>query len=123
MVAPRSTGPQVLRSALALFTANPDWLPPLSDAITRAIHAELPELNSDPDLRASTYASTESVLRLLAEMIATDRAPEEVLATALSEAGPRGEEILQQAVHDPEPPVRNMARYLLERGSAVPVLP
>jgi HEAT repeat protein len=45
------------------------------------------------------------------------------VATALSEAGPRGEEILQQAVHDPEPPVRNMARYLLERGSAVPVLP
>jgi HEAT repeat protein len=44
-------------------------------------------------------------------------------ATALSEAGPRGEEILQQALGDPDPPVRNMARYLLERGSAVPVLP
>ena len=44
-------------------------------------------------------------------------------ATALSEAGPPGEEILHQALRDPEPPVRNMARYLLERGSAVPVLP
>jgi HEAT repeat protein len=45
------------------------------------------------------------------------------VATALSEAGPRGEEILQQALCDPDPPVRDMARYLLERGSAVPVLP
>jgi HEAT repeat protein len=44
-------------------------------------------------------------------------------ATALSEAGPRGEEILQQALGDPDPPVRSMARYLLERGTAVPVLP
>jgi HEAT repeat protein len=44
-------------------------------------------------------------------------------ATALSEAGPRGEEILQQALGDPDPPVRNMARYLLERGGGVPVLP
>jgi HEAT repeat protein len=45
------------------------------------------------------------------------------VATALSEAGPRGEEILQQALRDPDLPVRNMARYLLERGGAVPVLP
>jgi HEAT repeat protein len=44
-------------------------------------------------------------------------------ATALSEAGSRGEEILQQALGDPDPPVRNMARYLLERGGAIPVLP
>jgi HEAT repeat protein len=44
-------------------------------------------------------------------------------ATALSEAGPRGEEILHQALRDPDAPVRGMARYLLERGGAVPVLP
>jgi HEAT repeat protein len=44
-------------------------------------------------------------------------------ATALSEAGPRGEEILQKALADPDPPVRSMARYLLERGSTIPVLP
>jgi HEAT repeat protein len=44
-------------------------------------------------------------------------------ATALSEAGSRGEEVLHEAMRDPNPPVRNMARYLLERGGAVPVLP
>ena len=44
-------------------------------------------------------------------------------ATALSEAGSRGEEILKRALADPDPPVRSMARYLLERGSTIPVLP
>jgi HEAT repeat protein len=44
-------------------------------------------------------------------------------ATALSEAGSRGEEILQKALTDPDPPVRSMARYLLERGTTIPVLP
>ncbi len=43
--------------------------------------------------------------------------------TALSEAGPQGMEILQNALNASDPPVRSMARYLLERGSAVPVLP
>ena len=44
-------------------------------------------------------------------------------ATALSEAGAMGVEVLRAALEDPEPPVRSMARYLLERGSAVPALP
>jgi HEAT repeat protein len=44
-------------------------------------------------------------------------------ATALAEAGPQGEEVLQRALRDPQPPVRDMARYLLERGDAVPALP
>lgn len=44
-------------------------------------------------------------------------------ATALAELGPSGEEALQRALRDPEPPVRDMARYLLERGNAVPALP
>jgi HEAT repeat protein len=44
-------------------------------------------------------------------------------ATALSEAGLPGEEVLQRALSDPQPPVREMARYLLERGDAVPALP
>jgi HEAT repeat protein len=44
-------------------------------------------------------------------------------ATALSEAGPEGEQVLQKALSDPNPPVRAMARYLLERGSALPALP
>jgi HEAT repeat protein len=44
-------------------------------------------------------------------------------ATALAESGPAGEEALSQALRDPEPSVRDMARYLLERGEIVPALP
>ena len=73
MATRQSVEPDALRRALAHFTASPEWLADVSEAITEAIHAELPELNADADLRASTYASTESVLRLLAEMIASGR--------------------------------------------------
>jgi len=44
-------------------------------------------------------------------------------ATALAEIGPAGEEALVGALHDPEPSVHEMARYLLERGEAIPALP
>jgi len=44
-------------------------------------------------------------------------------ATALAEAGPIGIEALMRAMLDPLPQVRTMARYLLERGEAVPALP
>jgi HEAT repeat protein len=44
-------------------------------------------------------------------------------ATALAEIGPAGEEALSDALQDPEPLVREMARYLLERGQMVPALP
>jgi HEAT repeat protein len=44
-------------------------------------------------------------------------------ATALAEVGPAGEEALADALKDQEPGVREMARYLVERGDLVPVLP
>ncbi len=44
-------------------------------------------------------------------------------ATALAEGGPPGAEALSSALHDPDPSVRDMARYLLERGDMVPALP
>jgi HEAT repeat protein len=44
-------------------------------------------------------------------------------ATALAEVGPAGEDALSSALHDPDPSVQEMARYLLERGDAVPALP
>lgn len=44
-------------------------------------------------------------------------------ATALAEIGPEGETALRNALTDREPRVREMARYLLGRGSLVPVLP
>jgi hypothetical protein len=65
----------VLRDALAHLTANPAWIPDAAAACTDAIHAALPELNTDADMRSSTYASTESVLRLLAVMVARGRPP------------------------------------------------
>lgn len=44
-------------------------------------------------------------------------------ATALGELGPAGAEALTSALDDPQPAVRDMARYLLERGDLVPALP
>jgi len=44
-------------------------------------------------------------------------------AAALAEIGERGEAALAAALEDPEPRVSGMARYLLERGAAVPALP
>jgi len=44
-------------------------------------------------------------------------------ATALAEVGPSGEHALSEALQDPEPSVRDMARYLLEPRQAVPALP
>jgi HEAT repeat protein len=44
-------------------------------------------------------------------------------ATALAEVGPAGEAALSTALQDPDPSVRDMATYLLERGDTVPALP
>jgi HEAT repeat protein len=44
-------------------------------------------------------------------------------AVALAEVGPAGIEALNAALHDAQPAVRDMARYLLERGETVPALP
>jgi hypothetical protein len=44
-------------------------------------------------------------------------------AVALAELGESGHAALQAAVTDPEPTVRDMARYLVERGPVLPALP
>jgi HEAT repeat protein len=44
-------------------------------------------------------------------------------AVSLAEVGPVGEAELTGALEDGSPAARDMARYLLERGSALPVLP
>src|SRR4051794_3504680 len=58
------------------YTADPDWLPSVARDITDAIHGELTALD-DEDLRTATYASSESVLRLLAYMVRNDVPPRE----------------------------------------------
>ena len=64
-----------MREFILRFTEDPEWLPSVSQDITDAIHAELADVNADPELRASTYASTDSVLRLIVDLSRTGRPP------------------------------------------------
>jgi transposase-like protein len=75
MAAHTATERETLRHLMARFTADPEWLPAISHALTDAIHDEVPQL--DDDLRPATYASTESVLRLMADMVARERSARE----------------------------------------------
>jgi DNA-binding PucR family transcriptional regulator len=56
------------------YTSDPEWLPSVARDVTDAIHARLPALDAD-ELRQATYASSESVLRLLDYMVRNDVAP------------------------------------------------
>jgi hypothetical protein len=66
-----------MRKLVVRFTEDPDWLPSVSRDITDAIHAELPDVDADPELRSSTYASTDSVLRLLADLSRSSLRPQQ----------------------------------------------
>jgi hypothetical protein len=68
---------ELLRDLFARFDADPEWIPAAAREITNAIHAELPELEVDDELRVSTFAGSHSVLRLLADMIELRRPPSE----------------------------------------------
>ena len=68
-----------MRELILRFTENPEWLPSVSQDITEAIHAELADVDADPELRASTYASTDSVLRLIVDLSRTGRPPSEAV--------------------------------------------
>ncbi len=71
----------------------------------------------------SVLGGPESVSRLDAAMRDEHWWVRFYAATALAEAGPEGVEALRSRMLDPVPQVRAMARYLLERGAAVPALP
>jgi DNA-binding PucR family transcriptional regulator len=66
-----------IRRAVEALGPDPRWLSQLASVITDAIHAEMPELNADDELRHGTYASTEGVLRTFVEMVLAGQAPEE----------------------------------------------
>ena len=68
-----------MRELILRFTENPEWLPSVSQDITDAIHAELADVNADPELRVSTYSSTDSVLRLIVDLSRTGRPPTEAV--------------------------------------------
>jgi hypothetical protein len=71
----------------------------------------------------SLFGSPESVPRLSKALRDRQWWVRLYAATALAEVGPAGEEALVEALKDQEPGVREMARYLLERGDLVPALP
>jgi GGDEF-like domain/PucR C-terminal helix-turn-helix domain len=66
-----------LRRAVEALGEDPSWLSGLASQITDAIHAEMPELDADPELRRGTHASTEGVLRTFVEMVFAGQDPEE----------------------------------------------
>jgi HEAT repeat protein len=71
----------------------------------------------------SLFGSPESVPRLSRALRDREWWVRFYAATALAEGGASGAEALSSALQDPEPSVRDMARYLLERGEMVPALP
>jgi DNA-binding PucR family transcriptional regulator len=68
-----------MRALVLSFTEDPAWLRSVSQDITDAIHGELADVDADPELRASTYASTDSVLRLIVDLSRTGRPPSEAV--------------------------------------------
>jgi DNA-binding PucR family transcriptional regulator len=66
-----------MRELVLLFTEDPTWLPSVTRDITDAIHVELADVDEDPELRESTYASTDGVLRLLVDLTRSRRSPQE----------------------------------------------
>ncbi len=64
------------RHLVERYTVDPDWLPSVARDITNAIHAQLPAVEAG-DLGEETYASSESILRLLAYMVRNDVPPSE----------------------------------------------
>jgi hypothetical protein len=71
----------------------------------------------------SLFGSPESIPRLTIALRDQHWWVRFYAATALAESGPPGEEALAGALQDSDPSVRDMARYLLERGDVVPALP
>jgi HEAT repeat protein len=71
----------------------------------------------------SLFGSPESVDRLAAALRDPHWWVRFYAATALAECGPAGGEALFVAKNDQRPEVREMARYLLERGAMIPALP
>jgi len=90
-------------------------------------HARLQDVRWEVRCQAakglSLFGSPASVPRLTAALRDHHWWVRFYAATALAEVGPAGEEALSVALQDPEPSVQEMARYLLERGEAVPALP
>src|SRR3954447_22064787 len=62
-------------SEIAELGRDPEWLRGVPSGIAEALHEEL---GVAPDLRSTTQATAESVVRLFAEMVEREERPEEV---------------------------------------------
>jgi hypothetical protein len=58
-----------LHDMVAAITADPEWIPRVTETLWGAIRAELPELDADEQIVAATYASTNGIVRLFVDMI------------------------------------------------------
>jgi HEAT repeat protein len=97
--------------------------PRFMDVFHRSLEDPRWEVRCQAAKGLSVFGSSDSVPRLTAALRDRQWWVRFYAATALAEVGPLGEEALHEALEDPEPSVREMARYLLERGEAVPTLP
>jgi DNA-binding PucR family transcriptional regulator len=86
---------------LRIGSERPGWLNEAAREIADAIQRELPELDVDEEIRASTLTSSESVLHLLGQLVALGRPPGEA---------------------EPPPPAVGYARDLVQRGVSIDAL-
>ena len=103
----------------AAAIGDPRFIPVLNQRLTDSRW----EVRCQAAKGLSLFGSPESVPRLEAALRDEQWWVRFYAATALAEAGPAGSDALLTAMLDPRPQVRTMARYLLERGEAVPALP
>jgi hypothetical protein len=71
-------GPR-FQALFAQVASDPVWIQRVSEEITEAIHRELTEIDADDELRAGTFASTRSVLTLMADMVRLGQAPDDLV--------------------------------------------
>jgi HEAT repeat protein len=103
----------------AAAIGDPRFIPVLNQRLTDTRW----EVRCQAAKALSLFGSPDSVARLEAAMRDEQWWVRFYAATALAEAGPSGANALITAMLDPRPDVRTMARYLLERGEAIPALP
>ena len=97
--------------------------PRFIDAFRRALGDTKWEVRCQAAKGLSLFGSPESISQLEAAMRDEHWWVRFYAATALAGAGPAGVEALVNTMLDPAQQVRTMAKYLLERGEAIPALP
>lgn len=90
-----------LRALILNAAENPEWVPAVTAAITSDILEELPDLSPDEELAQTLYASAESNIRLIVDMLRSG---------------------LEPALAEPPPAAVEYARELVRRGFSIDAL-